>query len=363
MVKKYFKELNYTLGNEDTSFDAALTQRLGPESLFSIAGCGSRAFPLLNEKSKRLVLADFSKPQLHLSALRLATYKHLDFENFLIFWGFPPFGTYDYRVQRKELFYSLELSIEVREFFENVFLEVNWVSLLYLGKWEKTFKILASLMQKILGCNFDRIFEFTKLEDQIQYYRNEFPLYRWKAVIFLLGNKSVFNTLLYKGDFIKKNVPESHFEYYFKAFEKLFTNQLVRESFFAHLCFFGEISHPDGKTIEARENNFSLVKKSIDHISIDFWQGDMISLLSGAGEKFDFVALSDVPSYFTGDTEKNFLQKIRDNILPDGHVVLRYYLRVAEADECGYTDVTDNFLDLIAKEAVQMYRIKILRRN
>ena len=46
MAQEYFNQLNYTLGNEDTSIDVEIVKRLGSQSIFSVAGCGSRSFPL-----------------------------------------------------------------------------------------------------------------------------------------------------------------------------------------------------------------------------------------------------------------------------------------------------------------------------
>ena len=364
MVKKYFTQLNYTLGNEDTTLESAMVDQLCPKSIFSIAGCGSRAFPLVREGQGQFVIADFSQPQLGLCQLREATYKEFNFQEFLLFWGFPPYGRYDCSYERKKLFSRLQLNQENQQYFTQVFNELSWGALLYVGKWEKTFQILASIMKKIMGKGHDDIFQFHNLEEQVDFYENKFPMARWKSVLFLLGNKSVFNALLYRGDFIKKNVPGTHFDYYFKAFDNLFRNSLVRESFFANLCFYGEIGHIDGCTIEAKEENFLTVKKGLESVKIDYVQGDMVKLVeSYEGEDFDFLSLSDVPSYFGGEIEKNFIQQISNSIKKDGIIVLRNYLRIPESNDSGFEDISSQFKELIDKETVQMYQVKILQKK
>ena len=46
MSQPYFNQLNYTLGNEDTSLELAiLPERVG--HVFSVAGSGGRVVPLL----------------------------------------------------------------------------------------------------------------------------------------------------------------------------------------------------------------------------------------------------------------------------------------------------------------------------
>tara|TARA_R110002072_G_scaffold64203_7_gene159904 strand:- start:68777 stop:69874 length:1098 start_codon:yes stop_codon:yes gene_type:complete len=365
MAKKYFHEqLNYTLGNEDTSMDVEIVKKLGSNNIFTIAGCGSRAFPLLASNPEKMTILDFSKPQILLCKLREATYRTFEYEDFLIFWGYPPFARFDYHYQRKILFSNLDLDSETKDFFQKIFSETNFDSLLYLGSWERTFQTLAKLVRKILGRNFDDIFGFHNLEDQVSYYYNDFPIRKWKMIIFLLGNKSVFNALLYKGDFIVKNFPETHFQYYFESFERLFTGQLARSSFFAHLCFYGEINHPDGVTIEAHEENFTQVK---DYFagggSVNYAQGDFVTHLKASPEKFDFLSLSDVPSYFQGEVEKNFMEDISKSVQESGVVCLRNYLRRPECETNSYDEVTAKYSDHFRTEAVQMYRPQLFKKK
>ncbi len=53
----------------------------------------------------------------------------------------------------------------------------------------------------------------------------------------VIGNRATFNALLYKGDFIKKNVEQSYYDYYSEAFKKLFTTAPAkRTSFCNYVC-------------------------------------------------------------------------------------------------------------------------------
>lgn len=365
MAKKYFHEqLNYTLGNEDTAMDVEIVKKLGSNKIFTIAGCGSRAFPLLAANPEKMTILDFSNPQILLSKLREETYRTLDYEDFLIFWGFPPFARFDYTHQRKNLFAKLNLDSETQAFFHKIFSETNYQALLYLGSWERTFGTLASIVRKVLGKNYDDIFQFHNLEDQVSYYYNEFPMKKWKMIIFLLGNKSVFNALLYKGDFIKKNYSQTHFQYYFESFERLFTGQLARNSFFANLCFYGEINHPDGVTIEAHEHNFKAVKDYFNGGGkVHYEQGDFVSYLKNTKEMYDYFSLSDVPSYFQDDIEKNFMEDIISSVDDKGVVCLRNYLRYPECTTTSYEEITARFSDEFRKEGVQMYRPQLFQKK
>lgn len=357
MTKKYFTGLNYTLGNEDTTVEFKMTERLLPKSIFSICGSGGRALPLQTKNTEYIAMGDLSLEQLHLCSLRNATYHQLEHNDFLKFWGYFPYLADDNKNFRKITFYQLKLDLEVKSFFEKVFLELDFESVLYLGKWERTFSVLAKINRTFLGENFDKILKFDELPDQIAYYQSQFPINKWRAVIFLLGNKSMFNALLYKGDFIEKNSKLSHFEYYFNAFNRLFTGQLAKESFFLQLCFYGKINSLEGVPIEASVSAFNRVRQS--NAVINYVCADFVSYLSKGEKKFDFLSLSDVPSYFKGDLERDFMQKIKPALNNKAVIVIRYYLRVSFVDLSGFLDVTEEYKELIESEKVQMYDIKV----
>lgn len=359
MGDKYFKGLNYTLGNEDTTVEYQLIKELSPKSIFSICGSGGRALPLLASKDAELTLADLSLEQLHLAKLRKATYSELSYDDFLKFWGYFPYRDNDHLEFRKNVFYKLNFDKDAKDFFEKVFFEINFESVLYIGKWEKTFQLMAKINKFVLGNDYDRILCFDSLSNQISYYHSGFPLLKWKAVIALIGNKSFFNALLYKGDFIEKNAPESHFQYYYNAFDRLFTHDLAQNSFFLHLCFYGKIQSFSGLPIEVSREVFDEIKKS--NGLCHYIQDDFVSHLSKTNKKYDFLSLSDVPSYFKGDLEVNFLQLIKPALNPGAIIVIRSYLRKANADLSGFTDVSDQYKKIIEDEKVQMYDISILK--
>lgn len=359
MAQKYFSGLNYTLGNEDTSVEIGMIKTLKPKNIFSICGSGGRSLPLMHAEAENLVLADLSLEQLQLAQLRLATYRELTHEEFLLFWGYFPYSDNNHASERKKLLQKLSLTAPVREFFINVFSEIQYDSLLYLGKWERTFAVFAKANRMLLGKDFDRILRFDNLDEQVNYFRTEFPMKRWKALIHVLGNKAMFNALLYKGDFITKNSPLSHFDYYFQAFERLFTKDLAQKSFFLNLCFYGKVNSLLGVPVEASVDSFTRVNKA--KTKVDYKKEDFVSYLSKTTQKFDFLSLSDVPSYFQGDLERDFMQMIRPSLNPGAIIVNRYYLRKSECNLLGFEDVTDAYRELIELEKVQMYDIKIYK--
>lgn len=359
MTKKYFTGLNYTLGNEDTTVEVEMVKRLKPQSVFSVCGSGGRALPLSGESVLDLTLSDLSNEQISLAKLREATYKQLSHQDFLCFWGYFPYSDDNFCDARKKLFKSLKLPVEVSDMFSKIYNELNFNSVLYLGKWERTFAVLAKINRAILGKDFDRILRFDNLEEQLKYYKNEFPHQRWKMVLFLLGNKAMFNALLYKGHFIKKNSEETHFDYYSNAFDRLFTQGIAQKSFFLQLCFYGKIQSLAGVPVEASLETHSRVHDG--QTKYNYITEDMIAHLNSGQKKYDFLSLSDVPSYFGGELEENFMQMIKPSLKSGAIIVNRYYLRKPICNLQGFIDITTEFNTLIKAEKVQMYDICIYR--
>lgn len=359
MGKKYFTGLNYTLGNEDTTVEIELAHHYRPRGVFSVCGSGGRALPFCSDFTQLLTLADLSEEQILLAKLREATYRQLSYQDFLTFWGYYPYADDNFCETRKKLFFEMNLPSDVLVFFTNVFKETHFHSVLYLGKWERTFKVLAQITRTIMGRDFDAILRIDDLNTQIKFLEEHFPHKRWKTVIFLLGNKTLFNAILYKGSFIEKNISDSHFTFYQKAFDRLFRNGIAQKSFFLQLCFYGKIQSLEGIPIEAQEKTHQRIGKS--STQVNYLVEDMLTHLSRGEKKYDFLSLSDVPSYFKGEVEKNFMQMIKASLNPNAIVVNRYYLRVPACNLDNFVDVTDLHRDLIKNELVQMYDIRVYK--
>lgn len=358
MSTTYFQKLNYTLANEDTRFEVAvLPEKLGHAAV--IGGSGSRVLPLLSRQPARLTVLDVSPEQLWLSELRVESLRKLDYESFLGFWGYPT------RIaspgERRELFESLALSEEARTYLRQVFAEQEWRSLLYLGGWERTFQKLSRIVQTLLGT--EKIHEFFSqptLAAQKNYLATQFPKRRWKMVLYFMANARIFNALLYRGSFPEKNFEGTFHDFYVRAFDRLFHQGLVRENYFLQLCFFGHLRYREGLPTECDPVVFDRGKQALATTRLDYVRGDAIESLAALSPRADFVSLSDVPSYFKGELESGFLEKMRSGLNPGARVVLRNYVHSPEGLRTGgYREITERFATDIAAERMQMYDIHI----
>jgi S-adenosylmethionine-diacylglycerol 3-amino-3-carboxypropyl transferase len=360
MSNSYFTKLNYTLANEDTAFELSLLPE-NPGHIFSVAGSGGRVLPLLAKKPSMVSCVDVSQEQLYLTEMRMESVRALTYSEFLAFWGYPPRSATP--EERKDYFHRIKLSPPAKQYLEELFNNKNWESILYDGKWERTFAKLSKVNRKITGTKGAGLFHALTHQEHFEYLEKRFPKKAWALVLFTLGNAGVFNSLLYKGHFPKKNIEQSFFKFYEQCFKKLFKQGLARENFFLQILFFGKVIFAEGAPVEAKEEVFNAAKAALNNAEIQYLKGDLLENAQNVTKPIDFFSFSDVPSYFKGDTERNFLQKISKKMAPGGLAVVRNYLHVPErTDTTGFATVTDHFADLIEKEKVGVYLIDIYRR-
>jgi S-adenosylmethionine-diacylglycerol 3-amino-3-carboxypropyl transferase len=361
MSQAYFtKALNYTLANEDTAMELAmLPDRLG--HILSVAGSGGRVLPLFSKKPKRLTCVDVSQEQLYLTELRVESARALTHAEFLAFWGYPPRSATP--GERKDLYSKIKLSKEADSFISGLFASQNWNSVLYLGKWERTFGTLSQVNQRMTGLAGRKLFECLTLDEQKAYLKKGFPKTAWSAVVFLLGNAGIFNALLYKGHFPKKNIPDSFYGFYSKTFERLFQQAPARESYFLQLLFFGKVVFAEGCPVECKPEVFQAAKEGLSQAEIRYERGDLLEKIHGVDQPIDFLSFSDVPSYFKGETERAFMQITRPKLSSGALTVNRNYLHIPEnTDMKGFKSATHEFQSAIDAEKVGVYVVDVRRK-
>jgi S-adenosylmethionine-diacylglycerol 3-amino-3-carboxypropyl transferase len=359
VTQEYFEQLNYTLANEDTRLEMELLP-FDQGHVAAVCGSGSRIIPLLCKRPQKISVIDLSKSQLGLCELRIQTLKSLTHEEFLKFWGYRK----THRDDRKKLFDRIELSSGNKKYFQQFMEKNQWESLLYAGRWEKTFVLFSRIAKVFLGKKtIERLFSCQSLTEQQSLIHGKVFDFRWRALLLLLGNSRTFNALLYGGSFPVNNTSKSYLKYYHEAFQRLFNQGLARENFFLQLALLGEMNFPEGFPVEADALIFEEAKKNLSRTKIEFIQKDLIDWVSSE-TKIDFISFSNVASYFKGEKEKNFLKRIRNAISARGKLVMRHYLHHPEGlDREGFSDETGRYLEIISKEKMQMYEIEILEKS
>jgi S-adenosylmethionine-diacylglycerol 3-amino-3-carboxypropyl transferase len=355
----YFDEqLNYSLGDEDSSVELAVLPERA-RHVVSIAGSGGRVLPLLARSPRKLTCVDISSPQLSLTEMRLAALRTLEHEEYVGFLGYPPRPMSP--AERKQRFQRLELSARARSILERIFEANGWARIAYLGRFEKTMAQLSRVNRLMTGRAGQRIFEATDIEAQKAYLASSFPHARFRMVLLLLGNAAVLNSLLYKGEFPKKNLRGSAYSIYRGIFDRLFTRALARESYFLQLIFFGELRYAEGNPIECDPAIYAQARRALTETEVSYVKGDVLDVVRHADDAVDFLSLSDVPTFFKGPLEHHFLQQLRPGLDRDALVVTRGHLRVVKPDTSGFEPLALHYQEAIDREHTQLWQIQIYR--
>lgn len=342
MAKYFTEKLNYSLANEDISFEASLCQKLKPKRIGSICGAGPRALYLLQDDSS-LDLYDVSGLQVEWARAYEKAILGLDEVNFL-------------RAFHDDS--SILKTVGVNAGLYAI-LGANEIAAL-AGAWEKTFIKFSKFASKVLGKRIITALKKCKnLQEQSTIIESTSFKVRWTIVLSIIGNKALMNSLLYRGDFIRKNIPESYVRFYRKRFARLFSHSLIKDNFFLSLCLFGEVSLSN-TPLRCRE--FENLKNALETSSVNYHIGDVVAELANGNKKFDYFSYSDVPSYFDDNLGHEFLQKAKASVSIGGVVCVRYYLRVHKPDLTGFEDITHEYRDEISKEGVGVYDIAIYKR-
>ena len=352
-MNDYFKQLNYTLGDEDATFEMVALEPHCPH-VMAIADCGSRIVPLLAKSPSKLTCVDISPEQLALAKLRLSLLRSVDLKTYCDFLGYTTDMT---PTQRQAIFASLPLENDASALLSRMMSGIGWKGLVYEGKFERMLLTLSKITRAILGVATDRVFECSTVEAQAEFYRRSFPKIRWRLVLSLLGNSTALNSLLYKGDFPEKNIQKSYFKVYHDIFLRLLTQTVARKSFFLQLIFLGTIKYPEGLPIECDPAVFSAAQSAVKGCDVRYVEGDVLKSLSQVDSKIGFLSLSDVPSFLPDVQANGCLQSARPSLLPGALVVIRGHVRLVRPEPAGYVDVSARFAKIASEETTGLWDI------
>ena len=359
MSKDFFiNSLNYAMANEDSALERAIVTRLKPAHILSVCGSGSRAFPLITSTTKALDLIDLSQTQLDLAKLREKTIKEWDYSSFIRFWGYKDLSPEQRQAQFEKLLIVLPDSLKT------IFSHHNFSAPIYYGAWEKTYQKLNRLVRLIIGERLiNKLANAQTLEHQKKVYYSRFFRMRWMFVLIFVGNRALFNSLLYKGGFVQKTIPESYVAFYLNAFDRLIERVMLKKSYFLQMSFLGKIKFPAGSPCEVWPEVYGDVASNIENVKINYLEKNIIEYLSSVEKRYNFISLSDVPSYFDEALGKDFVQQISPSMVSGAVIVIRYYLNIKSPNIAGFEDITYEFQNEIENEQVQMYQVQILRKK
>lgn len=353
----YFENLNYTLGDEDAYVEMNMLE-VASDHVYAIADCGSRIVPLLAKAPRKLTCVDINPDQLAVTRLRIELLRRMDRDLYCQFLGYSQGMA---AMTRRRLFRELRLEDGFRKVLMEMFDRIHWGPPVYEGRFERMLIMLSKVVRVALGSACDRIFGHPNVEAQAAYYRREFPRLRWKIMLALFAHSAVFNSLLYRGEFPKKNIPRSYFRIYSEIFERLLTRFSARSSFFLQLVFLGWIRFEQGLPIECHPDVYVSAQRGLAECDLHFVEGDVMTEFGATGGRIDYLSLSDVPSFLSDGSAARCLQAARPHMSTGGLAVIRGHVRLVQPCLEGFIDDSLRFADVMSNETTGLWHIQAFR--
>jgi S-adenosylmethionine-diacylglycerol 3-amino-3-carboxypropyl transferase len=135
----------------------------------------------------------------------------------------------------------------------------------------------------------------------------------------------------------------------------------VRQSFFLQLAFLGALRYPEGNPIECDRQVYRAARAALAAVDVRFLHRDIFDAACKDDPPFDFVSLSDVPSFLPDVAAGAFLQRLKRQLSPNALVVSRGHLRVIKPADDGFENVSSSYASLFAEETTQLWTIQVHR--
>ncbi len=355
-----FKALNFTLGNEDNDIEYDLLPE-GVGHAMTVAGSGARVLALLAKAPKKLTCVDMAPEQLHITELRIEAVRRFSYEDYLAFWAYPNASPMAPDV-RKEMFCSLELSPASRSYLEKAFNKLKWQSMLYAGQFERLMYRSTYPARVLLGKEWHKIFDCNDLDEQRRFFWTKFPRRRLDFIIFSHSLVHDVFFVVYPS-LMPRNIPENFHTFFRRMFYTLFSEIDVKSSLLIQIYFCGELKFLQAAPPECHPTLFENMKKALADCRIDYLHDSIFTAANNSSAPIDFLSLSNVPSYVSGELEKTFMQDFRPRLGDKALVVMRSHLHVPEGTNFdGYQNITETFGNLNAREKTQLYQIDVYRK-
>ncbi|MBN8458661.1 MAG: DUF3419 family protein [Verrucomicrobia bacterium] len=356
-----FKALNYTLGNEDNLIEHDLLAE-NLNHVMTVAGSGSRVLALLAKSPGRITCVDTAREQLQITELRIAGARRLTYQEYLSFWDYPGASPLS-AAGRKEMFYGLDLAPVSRRALGAAFDAIRWESMLYTGRFERLLRQGTLPARALMGKDWLRIFECRDIGEQRRFFWTEFPRRRLDGVI---RAHSWVHDVFFRmfPSVMRRNISETYHAFFRRVFYSLFTEEDAKSSLLLQLYFCGKLMYIQAAPPECDPFVFERIKRSLGHCRITYLNDSVFGTGRIVREPVDFLSLSNVPSYLTGDLERSFMRDLRPMLADRALVVTRSHLHVPEGTDLdGYDNVTANHGDPGRRERTRLYQIDVFRKT
>jgi len=258
----------------------------------SIASAGDNAFALLAQNPAKVYAVDLSFAQIACCQLRKSMYRQLSHKEHLVFGG-----VISSDIDRVAVFNKLELSPEVRKYWENN-AELIKKGFMAQGKFERYFKLFRKKVLPLVHTRREVAMLLTQKSDEERkiYYENVWNNLRWKMIFRIFFSRFVMGRFGRDKEFFKYvegSVANKILSRSRHALSILDTSQNP----YLHYILNGEYSTVLPYSL--REENYDIIRNNLD--KIEFSKVSIEQFATEFDGEINAFNLSDIFEYMTQD--------------------------------------------------------------
>ncbi len=318
MTRRFFSKINYSASNEDTAAELAALKLNRADHVLCVTGSGARGLDLLTADPQRIVCVDFNPTQNHLLNLKIAAYRLLEYEDFLIFMGIVPSAHPDLH------FDSVIKSLNAQS-------NAYWRDrrslvqrgLIYCGTWEKLLRAMSK-MTVFRQKHIDGLLNAEALSAQQDYWEKFWTGPFLRRVLNIIATRWVWTTIIREPG--AKIIPRDFnvAEYLFQSLQSMARRTLLRENPFANLIFYGRYTSDCILPLHLQEANFDSIKQRVDRL--DVVTAPLHEYLFNNPAVFDAFSLSDFSSYASPSLYQEIYSSVRYSAKDKARFCERFFL-------------------------------------
>ena len=319
--KHFNQKINYSSCNEDTFSELKALNININDVVLAITGSGGRALDLLIANPKKIISIDINPLQNYLLELKIAAIKNLRYERYLEFLGLRESK---HRISLYRQICSC-LSPQARNFWDGQPKMIKR-GVLYQGRWERYFKMLAIVVKIFRRKKLKRLFSFVDIENQRKFCKKHWNTKGWKFFLNFVC-RCFFLKFIFKDpgfyQYVPKNFPTG--EYVFNSMSKTLDTYLAKENHFLSLLILNRYTNEKALPIYLMQKNYSLLKENISRVEIvtDSLQNYLGNLPEKSINKF---SLSDISSFTSDEEYLSILESCIRVAMSRGLICLRHFL-------------------------------------
>jgi len=258
--------------------------------VLSIASAGDNAFALLAQNPAKVYAIDLSFAQIACCELRKAMYSQLSREEHLLFGG-----VVQGNINRIAVFEKLELSPEIREYWEHN-IELIEKGFMAQGKFEKYFKLFRRRVLSLVHSRkkIEKLITPKTIDERRDFYNKTWDNRRWRFIFRLFFSRFVMGRLGRDKEFFKfveGSVADRILMRSKHALSELDTSQNP----YLHFILYGYYNTAFPYAL--REENYDIIRNNLD--KIEFRKCSVEQFINECGHKINAFNLSDIFEYMT----------------------------------------------------------------